>query len=181
VLTAPKSPWQNPYVEHLAGSIRRECLDHVIVSNQMGLRRILKLYFKYHERARTHLSLEKDAPIPRSVQSPELGRVVELPEVGGLQHRYKRSAAWLARICRVQKLKVTRSHLVRVCLLFCLAIRCCWHGAALSSIRTVVTNANSWQLISGWAQTILHSPRWKTIAKHGGAPPKDQRQDILGS
>jgi len=93
VLTAPKSPWQNPYVERLIGSIRRECLDHVIVLNQMGLHRILKSYFEYYERARTHLSLEKDAPIPRRVQPRALGKVVELPEVGGLHHRYERRAA----------------------------------------------------------------------------------------
>jgi len=93
VLTAPKSPWQNPYVERLIGSIRRECLDHVIVLNQMGLHRVLKSYFEYYERTRTHLSLEKDAPIPRRVQPPVLGKVVELPEVGGLHHRYERRAA----------------------------------------------------------------------------------------
>ena len=63
VLTAPQSPWQNAYVERLIGSIRRECLDHVIVLNETGLRRILKSYFDYYERTRTHLSLDKDAPI----------------------------------------------------------------------------------------------------------------------
>jgi transposase InsO family protein len=93
VLAAPQSPWQNPYVERLIGSIRRECLDHVIVFNQTGVHRVLKSYFKYYERTRTHLSLEKDAPIPRRVQPPELGRVVEFPEVGGLHHRYERRAA----------------------------------------------------------------------------------------
>ena len=93
VLTAPRSPWQNPYVERLIGTIRRECLDHVIVLNETGLRRILKLYFEYYERTRTHLSLDKDAPIPRRVRPPELGKVVELPEVGGLHHRYERRAA----------------------------------------------------------------------------------------
>jgi transposase InsO family protein len=92
-LTAPRSPWQNPYVERLIGTIRRECLDHIIVLNETGLRRVLKLYFEYYERTRTHLSLDKDAPIPRRVQPPELGRVVELPEVGGLHHRYERRAA----------------------------------------------------------------------------------------
>ena len=92
-LTAPRSPWQNPYVERLIGTIRRECLDHVIVLNETGLRRVLKLYLEYYERTRTHLSLDKDAPIPRAVQPPELGRVVELPEVGGLHHRYERPAA----------------------------------------------------------------------------------------
>jgi transposase InsO family protein len=93
VLTAPRSPWQNPYVERLIGSIRRECLDHVIVLKETGLHRILQSYFEYYERTRTHLSLEKDAPIPRSVQPPELGTVIELPEVGGLHHRYERRAA----------------------------------------------------------------------------------------
>jgi putative transposase len=93
VLTAPKSPWQNPYVERLIGSIRRECLDHVIVLNETALRRVLKSYFEYYERTRTHLSLEKDAPIPRTVQPPEFGTVIELPEVGGLHHRYERRAA----------------------------------------------------------------------------------------
>jgi putative transposase len=93
VPTAPQSPWQNPYAERLIGSIRRECLDHVIVWNETGLHRVLKSYFEYYERARTHLSLEKDAPIPRTIQPPELGTVVEFPEVGGLHHRYKRRAA----------------------------------------------------------------------------------------
>jgi putative transposase len=93
VLTAAQSPWQNPYVERLIGSIRRECLDHVIVFNEAGLRRILKEYFDYYERSRTHLALDKDAPIPRSVQSPDMGAVVELPQVGGLHHRYERRAA----------------------------------------------------------------------------------------
>ena len=68
VLTAPQSPWQNAYVERLIGSIRRECLDHVIVLNETGLRRILKSYFEYYERTRTHLSLGKDAPVSRPIQ-----------------------------------------------------------------------------------------------------------------
>ena len=93
ILTAAQSPWQNPYVERLIGSIRRECLDHVIVFNETGLRRVLKEYFDYYERSRTHLSLDKDAPIPRSVQSPDMDAVVELPQVGGLHHRYERRAA----------------------------------------------------------------------------------------
>ena len=93
VLAAPKSPWQNPYVERLIGSIRRECLDHVMVSNEAGLHRILKSYFKYDERTRTHLALKKDAPVPRTVQPSELGKVVEFPEVGGLYHRYELRAA----------------------------------------------------------------------------------------
>jgi putative transposase len=93
VLTAPQSPWQNPYVERLIGSIRRECLDHVIVLNEAGLRRILKSYFDYYERSRTHLSLGKDAPVSRPIQRAAMGRVVEIPQVGGLHHRYERRAA----------------------------------------------------------------------------------------
>jgi transposase InsO family protein len=93
VLCAPRSPWQNAYAERLIGSIRRECLDHIIVFHESGLRRVLKSYFEYYTRSRTHLSLHKDAPTPRAVQPPELGRVVELPEVGGLHHRYERRAA----------------------------------------------------------------------------------------
>ena len=93
VLTEPQSPWQNAYVERLIGSIRRECLDHVIVLNESGLRRILKSYFDYYERSRTHLSLEKDAPVSRPIQTPTTGRVVSIPQVGGLHHRYERLAA----------------------------------------------------------------------------------------
>jgi hypothetical protein len=79
-------------VERLIGSIRRECLDHVIVFNEASLRRILTSYFYYYER-RTHLSLGKDAPQERAVQVAELGPVIELPEVGGLHHRYQRRVA----------------------------------------------------------------------------------------
>jgi hypothetical protein len=93
VLTAPMSPWQSPYVERLIGSIRRECLDHLLVFNEASLRRTLKSYFEYYDKSRTHLSLEKDAPEPRPVQPLELGSVMELPEVGGLHHRYERRAA----------------------------------------------------------------------------------------
>jgi putative transposase len=93
VLCAPHSPWQNAYAERLIGSIRRECLDHVIVLHEPGLRRVLRSYFEYYTHSRTHLSLAKDAPIPRSIQSREIGRVVELSEVGGLHHRYERRAA----------------------------------------------------------------------------------------
>jgi transposase InsO family protein len=93
ILTAPRSPWQNAYVERLIGSIRRECLDHVIVINESSLRSVLQSYFEYYDHTRTHLALEKDAAVPRRVQSPEMGRVVELPQVGGLHHRYERRAA----------------------------------------------------------------------------------------
>ena len=93
VLTAPRSPWQNAYAERFIGSLRRECLDHIIILNESSLKRILKTYFQYYEHSRTHLSLEKDAPVSRAVQLPELGRVIELPQVGGLPHRYERRAA----------------------------------------------------------------------------------------
>jgi transposase InsO family protein len=93
VLTAPQSPWQNPYVERLIGSIRRECLDHIIVLSESSLRRILKSYFQYYQHTRTHLSLGKDAPEPRAIHPPGFGAVVEIPEVGGLHHRYERRAA----------------------------------------------------------------------------------------
>ena len=93
VLTAPQSPWQNAYVERWIGSIRRECLDHVIVLNETGLRRILKSYVDYYENFRTHLSLNKDAPVGRAVEPPTVGRVIEIPQVGGLHHLYARKAA----------------------------------------------------------------------------------------
>ncbi len=93
VLTAPRSPWQNPYAERLIGSVRRECLDHVVVLNQRHLHGILAKYFDYYHRTRTHLSLGKDAPRPRPAQPPSVGEIVELPEVGGLHHRYERRAA----------------------------------------------------------------------------------------
>ena len=93
VLSAPRSPWQNPYVERLVGSIRRECLDHVIVWNRRSLHRTLQSYFAYYHSARTHLSLAKDAPEPRAVEPPEQGRVVAISQVGGLHHRYQRRAA----------------------------------------------------------------------------------------
>lgn len=93
VLTAPRSPWQNAYVERFIGSVRRECLDHVIVVTANGLRRVLRAYIQYYEQSRTHLSLNKDAPIPRAIAAPDDGRVVAIPQVGGLHHRYERQAA----------------------------------------------------------------------------------------
>jgi transposase InsO family protein len=93
VLSAPHSPWQRAYVERVIGSIRRECLDHVIVLHESSLRRTLKSYFEYHHRSRTHLSLGKDSPEPRAIQSPEMGSVVAMAQVGGLHHRYERRAA----------------------------------------------------------------------------------------
>jgi transposase InsO family protein len=93
VLSAPRSPWQRAYIERVIGSIRRECIDHVIVFNEESLRRHMKSYVQYYHETRTHLSLEKDTPASRSVQPPDLGQVVALPQVGGLHHRYERRAA----------------------------------------------------------------------------------------
>ena len=93
VLSAPRSPWQRAYVERVIGSIRRECLDHVIVFHEGSLRRTLNSYFDYYHRSRTHLSLGKDSPEPRAIQPPEMGSVVAVPQVGGLHHRYERRAA----------------------------------------------------------------------------------------
>jgi putative transposase len=92
VLSAPRSPWQNPFVERLIGTLRRDCLDHVIVLNERHLRWILARYLDYYHRWRTHLSLGMDAPSPRAVHPPDRGRVVEFPELGGLHHHYERVA-----------------------------------------------------------------------------------------
>ncbi len=93
VPTAPRSPWQNAYVERVIGSIRRECLDHVIVLNARHLRQILSSYFAYYHGSRTHLSLGNDTPDRRSVQPTGSGKIVAFPQVGGLHHRYQRLAA----------------------------------------------------------------------------------------
>jgi transposase InsO family protein len=93
VLSAPASPWQRAYVERLIGSIRRDCLDHLVVLGEGHLRRILKSYLEYYHRSRTHLGLGKDTPEPRAVQPPQMGKIIELPQVGGLHHRYERRAA----------------------------------------------------------------------------------------
>jgi transposase InsO family protein len=93
VLTAPQSPWQNPYVERLIGSIRRECLDHVMVFHERHLQCLLTSYFSYYHDWRTHLSLAMDCPKSRSIQPPDGGRVITMPEVGGLHHHYERRAA----------------------------------------------------------------------------------------
>ena len=93
VVISYRSPWQNCYCERIIGSIRRECLDHVIVLNDRHLRRVLKEYLAYYHRSRTHLGLEKDAPEPRAVQAQELGPVASAPVLGGLHHHYYRNAA----------------------------------------------------------------------------------------
>jgi transposase InsO family protein len=86
--TAPRSPWQNGQAERLIGSIRRECLDHVVIFGERHLRHILLSYMEYYNDARTHLSLNKDAPIPRAVQA--VGRILPTQILGGLHHRYVR-------------------------------------------------------------------------------------------
>ncbi len=93
VLTAFRSPWQSPYVERLIGSIRRECLDHVVILNEISLRRHLVSYLDYYHGTRSHLSLGKDSPDGRAVQPPEMGKIFALSKVGGLHHRYERRAA----------------------------------------------------------------------------------------
>ena len=93
VLSAPASPWQNPFVERVIGSIRRECLDHVIVVNEAHLRRVLTSYLRYYHRSRTHLGLKKDTPDRRAVAEASVGPIIAVPEVGGLHHRYERRAA----------------------------------------------------------------------------------------
>jgi putative transposase len=93
VVCAPRSPWQNAYVERVIGSIRRQCLDHIVICNERHLRRVLSSYVAYYQRIRTHLSLDKDCPDSRPIQPRRIGRVVAIPQVGGLHHRYERLAA----------------------------------------------------------------------------------------
>ena len=92
VLIAPRAPWQNPYAERVIGSIRRECLDHVIILNEDHLRHILSEYFAYYHEARAHLSLDRNSPDPRQVQPPQTGKVVATEYLGGLHHCYTRAA-----------------------------------------------------------------------------------------
>ncbi len=93
VLTTPRSPWQNAYAERVIGSIRRECLDQLIVFSEDHLRRLLAGYFRYYHRWRTHLSLDMDCPDTRPVQPRGRGQIIAVPEVGGLHHHYERVAA----------------------------------------------------------------------------------------
>lgn len=92
VLTAPHAPGQNPFVERVIGSIRRECLDHVLILNEAHLRRLLRGYIGYYNTARPHQSLDNNSPQPRVVEPPPCGRIVAIPQVGGLHHRYQRVA-----------------------------------------------------------------------------------------
>ena len=87
--TSPRSPWQNGYAERLIGSIRRECVDHIIVVGERHLRHALLSYMNYYNEARTHLSLNKDAPVPRAVELA--GHILCRPALGGLHHHYVRN------------------------------------------------------------------------------------------
>jgi transposase InsO family protein len=92
IVIAPRAPWQNPFAERVIGSIRRECLDHVIVFNERHLRRLLRRYLAYYNATRPHQSLHNDSPYPREVQTSAGGRIVAIPQVSGLHHRYQRAA-----------------------------------------------------------------------------------------
>lgn len=91
VISAPKSPWQNPFVERVIGTIRRECLDHLIVWNEKHLRKTLTDYIYYYNNDRTHYNLDKDSPYKREVQCKpdDNSIIIKLPRVGGLHHRYE--------------------------------------------------------------------------------------------
>jgi len=93
ILTSPHSPWQNPYVERVTGSIRRECLDQVIIFNEQNPRSVLRKYLDHYHRSRTHPGLEKDCPEPRVTEPIDIGPVASEPVLGGLHHRYFRQAA----------------------------------------------------------------------------------------
>jgi transposase InsO family protein len=86
--TSPRSPWQNPYAERLIGTLRRDCLDHVVIFGARHLRRVLAAYSAYYNKTRTHLSLEKDAPLGRAIQRH--GAIITVPVLSGLHHCYSR-------------------------------------------------------------------------------------------
>lgn len=93
VKTAFQSPWQNPYCERLIGSIRRDCLDHLIIFNEQHLRSVLNSYFDYYHKSRCHLPLDQDSPEPRPIEPPDHGKVIAIPKAGGLHHLYTRKAS----------------------------------------------------------------------------------------
>ena len=92
VIISPGSPWQNAYAERVIGSIRRECLNQIIVLGENHLRRIVREYIHYYNNWRPHMSLKRNAPVPRDIEPPELGKVISIPQVGGLHHVYTRAA-----------------------------------------------------------------------------------------
>jgi transposase InsO family protein len=110
VVTAPRSPWQNAYIERIIGSIRRECLDHVIIFDERQLRRVLSAYFEYHHRSRTHLSLAKDCPEPRPIQPPSAGPNLDHCRGAGRRRRPQLRARVQAR----SELAPMRSALFRI-------------------------------------------------------------------
>jgi putative transposase len=103
LLTAPRSPWENAYLERFIGSARRECLDHVVVFSATGLQRLMAVYCHYYECSRTHLWFDKDAPIPRPTVPASEGRIVAIPQIGGL-HNPVRSAC-----CLIQRTRATHA------------------------------------------------------------------------
>jgi len=90
---ARASPWQNEYCERVIGTLRRECLDHVVAVDERQMKRVLDDYVRYRNASRTHLSLAKDSPVGRLPSPRKRGAVVAFPEAGGLHHRYERMAA----------------------------------------------------------------------------------------
>ena len=92
VRITPHAPWQNPFVERVIGSIRRECLDHFLILNEAHLRRLLRAYGAYYNTTRPHQSLDNNSPQPRVIEPPACGRITAIPQVGGLHHRYQRVA-----------------------------------------------------------------------------------------
>jgi hypothetical protein len=92
VITAPRAPWQNPFVERVIGSIRRECLDHFLILNETHLYRLLRAYVAYYNAVRPHQALDNNSPQPRNIDPPPGGRIIAFPQVGGLHHRYQRAA-----------------------------------------------------------------------------------------
>jgi putative transposase len=92
VLIAPRAPWQNPFAERVIGSIRRECLDHFLVLNERHLHRLLRAYWVYYNASRPHQALDQNSPHPRSLEPPSQQRIVAIPHLGGLHHRYHRVA-----------------------------------------------------------------------------------------
>ncbi len=91
--TAPRSPWQNCHAERFVGTLRRDLLDHLIVLGERHLLHVLRAYVAYHNDDRPHMALDRDPPVPRPVEWPAGGRVIAMPRVGGLHHRFVRQAA----------------------------------------------------------------------------------------
>jgi putative transposase len=92
LIIAPRAPWQNAFAERVIGSIRRECLDHVIIRSGAHLCRVLHVHLAYYNTARPHQSLANNSPQPRLAEPPPRGRIIAIPQVGGLHHRYQRVA-----------------------------------------------------------------------------------------